>query len=761
MYFKTRSYLLTTSVLTALGVLNTAHAQVDRVVVTAQKKEQLLEDVPISILAIGEEDIKKKRIEGLDDLLLEIPSLSINTVFRNQSLPGLRGVASLNDNPGVDQSTAIFIDGIFVGQPGHIGLDLFDLERIEVLRGPQGTLQGRNVVGGAINVVTRTPGDETAVSGAVTVGAFGRVDVEGLLAGPIVDGVLAGQVAFVTRRSDGYVKNETTGNMLEADDLTSVRAKLAWTPSDSVEAVVSATYSIDQGYGAEANLTGESSSGISGDPVGGQGPFELDDTVYQDVDGFLDNEYFNITGIVDIDTSFGVITSVTGYYDSDTFTQQEADGTSLFTLNLGGLTNDRGQSDVLSQFSQELRLTGAFDAGALSGIEYTAGVYYLKSDHARGEQVTINLSPGTFLVDGAGFPPGLSSDLVETENDTRSIAVFGDVTIPLTDRLSVIGGVRWTEDEKTYLVTCSEPNGGPLNACVEPITFPADGPVTRSWDALTWRAIGQYDIDDDNMIYASVSRGFKSGGFSADLGENAPGTTIEDVELLPEFALNYEIGAKLSFADRRLIIRPTVFFTELSNIQTILFTVNETGLNNRAVNAGEAEILGAELDILASPANGLDLNVNYAYLDTEYTQITVDLADPELDFTGNRMIQAPKHAISAGATYTYEMPNGGALRVHGDVLWKSESFFQPDNNPLSIIRINPTINASLRYAFPDSHWSLALFGKNLTDERTSQGGVDRSIFNLSTDDFLAGGAVSNPVRGTPPRVWGVTLAFDM
>ena len=761
MHFKTRSYILTTSVLAALGALNTAHAQVDRVVVTAQKKEQLLEDVPISILAIGEEDIKKKRIEGLDDLLLEIPSLSINTVFRNQSLPGLRGVASLNDNPGVDQSTAIFIDGIFVGQPGHIGLDLFDLERIEVLRGPQGTLQGRNVVGGAINVVTRTPGDETAVSGAVTVGAFGRVDVEGLLAGPIVDGVLAGQVAFVTRRSDGYVKNETTGNMLEADDLTSVRAKLAWTPSDSVEAVLSATYSIDQGYGAEANLTGESSSGISGDPVGGQGPFELDDTVYQDVDGFLDNEYFNVTGIVDIDTSFGVITSVTGYYDSDTFTQQEADGTSLFTLNLGGLTNDRGQSDVLSQFSQELRLTGAFDAGALNGIEYTAGVYYLKSDHVRGEQVTINLSPGTFLVDGAGFPPGLSSDLVETENDTRSIAVFGDVTIPLTDRLRVIGGVRWTEDEKTYLVTCSEPNGGPLNACVEPITFPEDGPVTRSWDALTWRAIGQYDINDDNMIYASVSRGFKSGGFSADLGENAPGTTIEDVALLPEFALNYEIGAKLSFADRRLIVRPTVFFTDLSNIQTILFTVNETGLNNRAVNAGKAEILGAELDILASPTEGLDLNVNYAYLDTEYTEITVDLADPELDFTGNRMIQAPKHAISAGVTYSHEMPNGGALRVHGDVLWKSDSFFQPDNNPLSIIRINPTINASLRYEFPDSHWSLALFGKNLTDERTAQGGVDRSIFNLSTADFLAGGAVSNPVRGTPPRVWGVTLGFDM
>ena len=709
-------------------ITGSVHAQIEEIVVTAQKREELLSDVPISILAFDKEAIAMKRIESIDDLTVEIPGFVTFTHFRSQTAPALRGAGSIIDNPAVDQTVGIYIDGIYFAQPGHIAFDLFDLERIEVLRGPQGTLQGRNVIGGAINIITKTPGKETIVKGGVTVGSHGLLNVEALFSGALIEDTLAGQVAFASRYSDGYINNRITGNKLEGDDINSARGTLYWTPTDSVDAKLTFAYSVDKSFGSELNLVG--SSGVIGDPVAGS-LTDADDDVYLDMDGGIDRELIAVTGNVNIDSGIGTFTSVTGYHESHNSGTNDADGGSFPAIILV-------QTDRIDQFSQELRLTGD-----VNDFRYTVGAYYLNVEHGRREPIDIVFPPGT-VVDFLGA----SHENVEINNKTDSYAVFADLSVDLNDKFTVIGGGRWSNDKKDFAISCTDPIG-PIASCAVPSSY-AD---SHSWDAFTWRAILQYRPGKASMTYASVARGFKSGGFSA--GTSPPPATPQEGRLDPEFALSYELGAKLFAFDHRLSVNPAVFYTEYTDMQIIQFNTNT--LRSVTSNAASAEVYGAELEIAANPTEGLDLFFSYAYLDSEYKDLVTALGD----FTGNKMTFAPKHAVSVGVTYTVELSNGGTLRLNGDMLYKSNYFWQPSNDdPIGVVDLDRFFNASINYRLPNQKWSITLWGKNLTDVRGSTGGVDRSSF-FQDGAGLAAGHQSIVFRGNPPLTWGIAVQFDL
>ena len=711
-----------------------ARAQIEQIVVTAQKKEQSINEVPISILAFGADDIEARRIENLDDLTREIPSFTTIRFFRSQTSPALRGAGTIDDSPGVDQTVAIFVDGVYFAQPGHIAFDLFDLERIEVLRGPQGTLEGRNVTGGAIHVITRTPTDEAFVKGAVTVGNYGRINVDGLLSGPLIDGKLAGQVAFASRNSDGYLTNAVTGNDIEADNIQSIRGKLAWTPSDAVTGVFSLAYSKDKSIGSEQNIVG--SSGVVGDPVVGT-LTDVDDVVYLNVDGDVDRELVAATARFDIETAIGAVTSITAYYDSDNSGTSDADGTSEDLLALN-------QSDELRQFSQEVRLNGAADR-----LEYTVGAFFLSSHQDRRETITIDFASGTFFDEFLGGADR-SFDTGRVENDTTSFAVFTDLSYSLTERLKVIAGGRWTLDDKEFISSCLDPVG-PFASCAEEVIFPD----SDSWDAFTWRGVLQYFFDDQNMAYFSASRGFKSGGFSPSF-DALPPLDPDDARLDPEFATSYEVGAKLLFADNRVSINPTVFFTQYSDIQVSQF---ETDPSPRIIasNAAEAETFGVELELAVNPVDPLDFFASYSFLDGEYTAF---IGEEGEDFSGNETIFTPKHSFNVGAAYNAELPRGAVLQLRGDIQYKSDYFPFADNRAESLVDLAPFYNASIRYQLPGERWSFTLWGKNLSDQRRSTGGIDRGSVLFSLDD-LAAGAQAVVFRATPPRTFGGAISFEM
>lgn len=719
---------------------HSANAQIEEVIVTAQKKEQNLSDVPISVQAFTADAIKTKRIEDIKDLTVQVPSLGSMQYFRSQTSPAMRGAGSIDDSPGLDQTTAIFLDGIYIGQPGHIGLDMFDIERIEVLRGPQGTLQGRNVTGGAINIITTTPGDESIVKVAVTVGNHGRSDFEALISGPLIDGRLAGQLSLVSRNSDGYISNKITGNDIESDDYQGLRAKLAFTPNEEVSATLSVTSTRDKGKGSEMNLTGN--SGVSNDPGFGSSD-DLDTDVYLDTDGFIDNEHFNVTAIVDVDTAIGAFTSVTGYYEGDNKAIIDADGTSLAVVGFVG----NGQVDKIEQFSQEIRLSGSTEGE----LEYTTGLYYLNSEHERFEEKGFNIYPGTFL-DAIGLG-GPSRVIDGTTTDTETVAVFGDLTFPISDRFRTIVGARWTEDTKDYSKFCLE-GSGPLADCIGNVIYNAP---EKSWDAVSWRIIAQYDINADSMAYANISRGFKSGGLSVPPGVIPAEGNSSLGALDPEYALNYEVGAKLAFADGRVRLNTAAFLTKYTDLQVIEF-VSDPAPTTIVTNA-EAEVTGVELELAASPVNALDLFFNYTYLDGEYTKYQNSSG---LDFSGNDMIFAPESSVSAGFVFASEFDHGGSLEISADILWKDKFYVQADNNEFSQTEYQPLLNANIRYQFPNARWTATLWGQNLTDERFSYGGFDRGILFASFMDVVTGVPFEAAVhRGNPPRSLGITIGFEM
>lgn len=705
-----------------------ARAMLEEVIVTAQKREENVQTVPIAVSALDEETLRNASMLTLDDVSRQVPGFTVTTYNPVTPQPYIRGIGSNVSDAGTDASVGVFIDGVYAGRAGGYRADMFDIERVEVLRGPQGTLFGRNVAGGALSVISNRPVHESAAELELTAGDYDLRGVKGMLNGSLGSRV-AGRVAFATRERDGDTDNTVTGSELRDEDNRSARARLLWDASDAVSLLVTGEYSEDDLRGPSArNFWGADPSVVlDSTGIGFLSPFLLPSSpdpwrIEAAVDGFAEREMYAATAQLDWDLGFGTLTAISGYRDleyrflDDVFGLAFDPASGIEPL----LTNSADEAS--DQFSQEVRVTSGGE-----GLVWTAGLYYLEEEVSRDEV----------------FSPLGDSVLYDQAADTSSYAAFGQVTFALGDRLDLTVGGRYSYDEKSFDLATS--GGGvfalgfgllttdPANPEAGPVTF--DASDDESWSNFSGRLSLEFSPTDDSFLYATWSQGYKSGGYNGQATNYTAAVTPFDEETVD----NYEIGFKTEFLQRRARLNLAAFYMDYQDLQ-VFVTSYETTAGLFVDNAGEAEITGFEAEFLLTPIDRFDLTASYAWLDAE-------LGDNELETVekGNVLTRSPEHSASVAAQYRFPVGRLGDLLLRADYAWQDKLYFQLENPEQSAQEAYGLWN--LRAALLGAAgWEVALWVKNAADEE---------YWVTAFDPGFGSDLAASSVQGNP-RMWGVT-----
>lgn len=691
---------------------------IEAIVVTAQRVEQNLQDVPIAVSAYTEEELWVNRMNAMVDIARRTPSFTATEVNPGEPNLAIRGIGTegINSNAGGDASVVMFVDGVYIGRGGSAPLDLYDLQRVEVLRGPQGTLFGKNVVGGAINIVSRKPsfdGDFVDLSG--TFGNYDRIELLGRF-NRAVSSTVAVSGAVSSRQRDGYTVNETTGNRVDDQKSAGGRLSLRYAPSDALDVIVTLDHvNQDQRGQPRDNVCDATFAG--GVHCVGVDPNPRRVNAFDD--GYLRREVTGLSANVDYETRWGTLTSVTAYRTAD---YSHADPFFSNPINPPAQIESYNENiEDSDQFSQEFRLSfNALDQ-LLHGV---AGIYYLSENVKRDERLEQTFPVPA--VSGIGSFP--------QEVDASSFAVFGQVDYDLMDRLTVTAGARITWEKKDAdLAGVLVQGPGLPPPLAEEYAVKAD----KKWDAFTPRFAVSYRISNDAMVYASAARGFKSGGFQGTAGTAASAATPYD----PEFAWSYEVGAKTQWLDDTARLNVAAFHIDYDDLQVSQLVPLCCVVIG---NAATAKIDGVEIESIYRPMPGLDLNASYSYLDAEFDSFA---SGATADNSGNTLPRAPKHKVNMGAQYEWQVGNAATILARVDWTRQSKIYFEASNTPLEVQNQYDLIDARVALRANDDSWELALWGKNLTDELIKTHIVAFAPFQQQLNTYQ------------PPRTYGVTLRF--
>lgn len=683
--------------------------RIDEIVVTAQRREQRLQDVPVTVTAFGAEELEQARIKDVDDVATRTPGLQFDAFPASQPRIAIRGIGSTDRGAAGDPSAAVFLDEVYLGRPAMVAFDAFDVERIEVLKGPQGTLYGRNVVGGAINVVTRRPDfNAFGASAEATVGNYGRLEGAGVVNAPFADGTAALRVSTSWRTHDGYTKNSFTGGAVDDQDTLSGRLQLGVEPSDTVGFLVTLDGTRDRAAGPANRV-------LDRDPADPRSalwtPRPDRDFFAGTTDGFQDRDTWGLRGEARFDLSFATLTYVGAFRELEYSTAYDFDGGNPATnaIQISG-----GNDETSESWSHEVRLSSLPD----SPIQWVVGAYNYNLDTRRLDTLIL-------------FTGRTGTEVFTQDAQLTSYAVFGDMTVPVGERFSIIGGLRYSEDEKDYRI--SDTAGNALFRASERF----DVASSASFDALTWRIGADYALSDDHLLYVMVSRGFKSGGF-----QDIPATAVEAADPFdPEYATQYEIGHKSTFLDGRLIWNNTVYTMDYTDLQTRRTLASGAVVTD---NAGAATINGYETYLSWRPFDGARLVAGYGYTDATFDDYRVDATT---NYAGNQIARAPKHKLVLSPSYDLALANGATVRFAAD--YRYESLIYEDNSNTGPERREPTnlYDARIIYTNASDAWSVSLWGKNLSDE------VTRSFQGT----FLG----ANFGAYAPPRTYGLSLNWTL
>ncbi|WP_411288754.1 TonB-dependent receptor [Phenylobacterium sp.] len=698
----------------------TRTAEVSELIVTAQRVEENLQDVPVAVTAFSARALERAGVETLSDIALRTPGFSMGQVDSVQQNFAIRGIGSafgISQNSGGDPSVVVFVDGVYVGKGGVPDIDAMDLQRIEVLRGPQGTLFGKNAVGGLIQFVSRKPQAETSLRLQGQLGNYERraFNAHGNIA--LADNVfLSGGVAL--KKRDGYEFNQGTGNRVNNEDLKTARAALRFLPSEDLDIVLS--YDVtdqDQKGNPRDNICDATLRG--GIHCVGINPDPRITNAY--TDGKIRRLLKTYRAEVNWTTPLGVVTSVTGLRDV------KLNFVTPFFANPVRPPNQIESTEIdhekNQQFSQEVRLAFGLMDERLRG---QVGFYYLNEDNNRTEYL-IQDFPAPAITGVAVYPQAVES---------TSTAIFGQVSFDITDALTATLGARMTWEEKDGHFIGRKLSGPGLPP---PLAADYDVRSSETWDALTPRLALDWRATEDVLVYVSAARGFKSGGYQGIAGNGASQATPYD----PEYAWSYEAGAKTQWLDNRLRLNVSVFKTDYEDLQTsqlVPLCCVVVG------NAATAEIEGAEIEWVVTPLPGLQIDGSYAYLDARFTSFATGATG---NFTGNRLPRSPEDKLAIGVQYEASLADGWTVLGRVDYANQSKLYFEASNIPTQ--KQEGYINWDARVALtsPDETWQLAFWGKNLTDE----------LVATYVTAFAPYRQVLVPYA--PPKTYGVTLTWRM
>jgi iron complex outermembrane receptor protein len=703
----------------ALAQGNNPGFALEEVIVTAQKRAQNMQDVAVSAQAFSGEDIRVMGLDSVADLIYTAPSLNAGGLGSgSQQQMGLRGVVDYSRNPGVDPRMGVYIDQVYQGQGYSADQPLLGLETVEILRGPQGTLFGKNTVSGAINLVTKKPSESFEGEFAVSAGNEGQARYQAYVSGGITDTVSA-SLALTYDERDGLYQNTVLNKVTGDYDRTSGRAKIHWAPNEKLE----------------ATFTYDFSERASSEPVGVEAALPAFETRA----GFesRDNTEFSGTALhLNYQLDSGVqLVSITSKRDAEFSLIGDDDmlpariQTTFFDEN-----ND--------QFTQEVRLQSADD----SEIKWLAGVYYFQADrdtgrYARFDEDLYNvlippLAPYAAALSGQGAVPSLL--------EHESFALFGQMEWAMTDALSMTVGFRYTEDEKSVDWRQVNTQDDPATAAV--LQGATGLPLTQAPGAL-FGAVNsefkgdrkeddfsptislQYQASEDLLLYARYAGAAKSGGYNADFMTNG----LERFEYEQETVDSYELGLKGTFADNTLRVNLAAFEMQFDDFQVFQFLANSSGATSlELTNAAEASIQGVETEITWLPTSNLRFIANATLLDAAYD----DFQNPGggLPFTGNQLPYAPDLKYYLAAQYRTSFA-GGVITFDVDYTYVDDQFTDPGNLAVDKIDSYDLLGAKMAFAPASESWELSLWGRNLNDEEYNK---------VNNDNFL----------GTPRTVWG-------
>jgi iron complex outermembrane receptor protein len=742
---------------------DTNAVELETLIVTASKRAENIQDVPMSVSAVSGDYIEKAGVTNATDLARFIPSVAVTQSNNNRNTTlYVRGIGTSGTNPGIESSVGIFIDGVYILAAGPLQSNLQDVSTIEVLRGPQGTLYGRNTPVGAINITTRAPTQAFEGMIGIRSGDYDDRQFSAYVGGGLSE-TLAGRLSFWIADRDGYETNLYTGDDVNGVSQYGVRGRLKWTPNDKLTGnfigyftrMHSNCCTADQV--APTSPTGIATPGFLAAAAATGHPFRN----FTDGDHIVDDNYesLDITEVYggsatfDYDLGGHTLTSITAFNGyTDDIRQLAADMLPQATATGAQYLRAEG-------WSEELRIASPAD----QKLTYLGGVYLFSESMTYTTLTTLDVNANRVIAPNRTFIPGDSGFFYYTQK-TKSAAVFGQATYHLTDALRLNGGLRYSTDEKhSYVDSYSNPTASVAARAV----FPTNhlGKLHRSENKLTWSATVQYDITPDVMAYVLAATGYKTGGFNARAA--AVGVPIE---FNAENSKTYEAGIKSIWLENRLVLNVDVYKMTLSAFQdSILNPLTGTGFV--VANAGDREVKGVEADAQFHPFAPLTIKGTASYMDGEFTdysagqcyngKVANGTKPGTCSYDGLTPAQTPKWSWSLAAQWQAPLLDTGLeWFANGDVSYTGSKYLDPLLDPRGLQPSVTLYGARIGISSPTQNWRISIYGKNLTDESYYAQKTTQPL-----NAFISGGgtATAGGFVGwyAPPRTIGAeaTLKF--
>jgi iron complex outermembrane receptor protein len=700
----------------------------EEIVVTAQKREQSLQNVGTSITAFDGSALNKLGISGVTELANQTPGMQFNQYGATVTVYNLRGVSQNDFSDHEEAPIAVYADDAYIASMGALAGSLFDIQRVEILRGPQGTLFGRNATGGLIHYISEKPNFDDDGYVSATLGNYGLKQSEGAINTPIND-QLAIRTSFATTYHEGYITN-LIGHSINDENQVAGRIQILYKPTEAGEILLK-IHALNNDNETAGNYSWASSTpnatgrGVfnsptspaafcivancppGSDPAGYVNPSSSPFTQSEDRRGIFNRTVFGTTLHVTWNFDPFTLTSVTDYLRLQKRYGEDSDVSPNPIFNYDTYQH-------YHQLAQELRLNGTVGA-----LKWIGGVYFLDY-HTRNNEVVS-------LADVYGGPTNAPFVLT-----TRSQSAFGQLEYDFSEHWTGIAGLRYTSDQKTFDYEYYAGAGAPLFV-YDTSTNPN---AAKTFDNVTAKLELDYKFDRDSMLYASVNRGAKGGGWSAP-SNGVTQTSIDNLQYKQETLTSYEVGEKLTFWDGRARLNGALFYYDYQNYQGFFLA----GLTQVVQNV-DATVKGGELELAVRPTQGLNLQLGISHLETVAKNVPL----PAGGFTDTQMPQAPKWSINAEARYEWSLPNG-SLALEADTKWNAHEYLELLNAPVDYEPSYAVSNAQLTYTNDPGHWEVSTWIKNLADR-------EYRIYNL---DLSALGF--NQSVYAPPRTYGASFKY--
>jgi iron complex outermembrane receptor protein len=688
-------------------------AAIEEVVVTASKREESAQNVAVSMTAMSAESLENYGFQNITQLTQQVPNFSVQGLFGPSGPPflNIRGISFIDYTDMNESSVGLYVDEIYQGATGAAAGQLFDVQRMEILRGPQGTLFGRNTTGGLLHYVSQKPSAELNGYASYQRGSFGQEIIEAAGGAPITDNWFV-RLAVKSNRDDGFQKNRAIGGRLGATDIQAVRLTTLWEATDNLSATLSYHYAESDG-----SIPGYAVYGTRTGPGGALCPPGLVDAsacvtnsgfrdpspsprhTYSDLHD-LPNDYRADGGYLKIDYDFGWadLTAISGVESYQRFSLQDIDAYDS-PVDQTGLYNNK-----MDQFSQEIRL-----AGVTGGVKWVGGLFYYTDDRDVHSQYLIN---NAVLLDSSA------------KGETESKAIFAQADIPLGEQLTLVAGARYSREERE-LIDAANRSGGPNGPSVlcDGDTAGAGCAVIPSYSTTidtnkpTYKAALEWRPDPDVLTYLQFTSGFKSGSFGTSIPSNVAAIGPVGAEEVDA----WELGAKTTWLDGRLRANAAIFYYDFTNYQAIVGGANSSGVpTSFFVNAGDVEVTGAEVELTWVPTDAWEFNLGLSTLSSEISapasRVVADYYGVLEPIDGNELPSAPKYSINGAISYHQTLAEYGTLTWSTSFKYQDDIYFNIDNNPFKTQDAYGTLNLRLIWESVSGRYRGEAFVDNVLDE---------------------------------------------